>query len=99
MRVIEEFDSGGTGNTVSILRSTIAEQKGVDVEGLLTANEISLSGVDSLVSLSILRALRESKGLTVLRHSALENMSLDDLEEALMPLSEAPPPNDAPARP
>lgn len=80
-RIIEGFDSGGAGNTVFILLSTIAEQIGIDVDGLLTANERSLSGVNSLVSLSILRALRESTGLTVLRNSTLEKMSLDDLEK------------------
>lgn len=46
---------------------------------------ISLSRVASLMSLSILRHLRERTGLTVLRDSTSENISLENLVKALVP--------------
>ena len=47
---------------------------------------LSLSGVDSLMSLSILRVLQERMAPTILRDFISENMSLEDLEIALVPL-------------
>lgn len=72
-------------NTISILRSTIAEQIGVEVEELLAADDLSEFGVDSLMSLSILGALREKTGFKISRDAISENMSLLELEKKLIP--------------
>ena len=56
-RIDRGFDPVVADNTVSILRSTIAERICIGVEELLAAANISLSGGNSLMSFSILRAL------------------------------------------
>ena len=76
-------------DTISIVRSAIAELIGIEVEELLAANDLSSFGVDSLMSLSILGALREKIGLTIRRDVISENMSLGDLEKTLSPSSPA----------
>ena len=96
---IEGSEPVVAGDTTSILRSTVAEQIGIEVEELLAADDLSAFGIDSLMSLSILGALREKTGLTVPRDAISENMSLEDLEKALVPSSETPPPKKAPAKP
>lgn len=77
-------------DTISIVRSTIAEQIGIEVEELLATDDLSSFGVDSLMSLSILGALREKTGLTIHRDVISENTSLGDLEKTLSPSSPAP---------
>ena len=70
-------------DTVAILRSTIAEQIGVEVEELLATEDLSTLGVDSLMSLSILGALHEKAGLSVPSEAIEGNFSLSSIEKAL----------------
>ena len=96
---IEDSEPAVGGDTISILRSTIAEQIGIEVEELLAADDLSAFGVDSLMSLSILGALREKTGLTIPRDANSENMSLGDLERTLSPSPAAPVKTARPAKP
>ena len=82
-------------DTISIIRSTIAEQIGIEVEELLAADDFTEFGVDSLMSLSILGALREKTGLTIPRDAISEDVSMSDLERTLSPSSAAPSPSKA----
>ena len=69
--------------TVSMLRTAIAEEIGVEVEELLTNEDLSTLGVDSLMSLSILGALREKVGLSVPPEVIEGHFSLAGIEKAL----------------
>lgn len=82
-------------DTISIIRSTVAEQIGIEVEELLAADDLTEFGVDSLMSLSILGALREKTGLTIPRDAISEDMSMSDFEKTLGPSSAAPSPSKA----
>ncbi len=66
---IEESEPVVAGGTLSIPRSTIAEQIGIEVEELLAADDLSAFGLDSLMDLSILGALRKKTGLAIPRDS------------------------------
>ncbi|KAK4694497.1 hypothetical protein P7C71_g3101, partial [Lecanoromycetidae sp. Uapishka_2] len=84
---LEDPEPAIADDTISIIRSTIAEQIGIEVEELLAANDFTEFGVDSLMSLSILGALREKTGLTIPRDAISEDMSMSNLEKTLVPSS------------
>ncbi|KAF4632140.1 hypothetical protein G7Y89_g5985 [Cudoniella acicularis] len=63
--VVEDLDlnSGGNQDLVHIIRSTIASEMGVELEEITDNTDLATMGMDSLMSLSILGALREKTGL------------------------------------
>ena len=69
--------------TVSRLRTTIAEEIGVEVEDLLANEDLSTLGVDSLMCLSILGALRDKVSLSVPPEVIEGHFSLASIEKAL----------------
>ncbi|KAL9119419.1 MAG: hypothetical protein Q9187_004027 [Circinaria calcarea] len=73
----------------SVLRSTIAEQIGVEVEELLAAEDLSTLGVDSLLSLSIIDALRDRLEITIPQSAITGEFSMTGIEKALNLSSEA----------
>jgi len=88
-----ELNQGATSATadmIETLHTTLAEQIGVDVDELLSTDDLSALGVDSLMSLSIVAALREKLGITVPSDMLSENTSLKVIKEALN-LMPAPP--------
>ena len=87
---LEDPEPAVVDETISIIRSTIAEQIGIEVEELLAADDFTEFGVDSLMSLSILGALREKTGLTIPRDAISEDVSMSSLEKTLIPSSAAP---------
>ena len=91
-------ESAGDG-TVIVMRETVAELIGVDVEELMAAEDITELGVDSLMSLSILGALREKLGIDIPSSLLQENPSMPAIEKAmgLAPESKPEPPKSQPA--
>jgi iron transport multicopper oxidase len=67
----------------SVLRSTIAEQIGIEVEELLAAEDLSSLGVDSLLSLSILGALRDRLEINIPPSAIIGGSSMSVLEKTL----------------
>jgi iterative type I PKS product template protein len=78
-------DSSNSGNEglQAIVRQTIADEMGVDVEEIQAAPDLANLGMDSLMSLSILGTLREKTGLTIPSDLFVANPSLKDVERAL----------------
>ena len=89
---IEKSEPVIVDDTISILRSTMAEQIGVEIEELQAADDLATLGVDSLMGLSILGALREKTGLSIPNDAISSNMSLAGIEKTIAPQS-------APAKP
>ncbi|RFU35771.1 hypothetical protein B7463_g566, partial [Scytalidium lignicola] len=81
--VEEESDFG------NILRTTIAEEMGIELSELLKVPDLSSLGMDSLMALSILGSLREQTGLELPGDTFLVNASLQELEESLNPIPKA----------
>lgn len=74
---------GGDGELQATIRSTIAAEMGVEVDEIVAAPDLANLGMDSLMSLSILGALREKTGLTIPSDLFVSNPSLKDVERAL----------------
>lgn len=72
-----------TADMIEILHTTLAEQIGVDVDELLSVDDLSTLGVDSLMSLSIVAALREKLGIDIPSDMLAENSSLKGIKGAL----------------
>lgn len=68
---------------VRIIRSTIAEEMGVDLEEITDNTDLATMGMDSLMSLSILGSLREKTGLTLSSELLVENTSVEKIETSL----------------
>ena len=66
-----------------ILRTTIAEAMGVEVDEIVAAPDLASMGMDSLMSLTILGTLRERTGLEISSELFAENGSLVAVEKAL----------------
>ena len=75
--------SAGTDGLQAIVRETIASEMGVDVDEVQAAPDLANLGMDSLMSLSILGALREKTGLNIPSDLFVANPSLKDVERAL----------------
>jgi iterative type I PKS product template protein len=75
--------SGADSDLVHIIRSTIAEEMGVELEEISDNTDLSSMGMDSLMSLSILGALREKTGLTMHSDLLVENTSIEMIETSL----------------
>lgn len=68
---------------VQIIRTTIAEEMGVELEEITDNTDLATMGMDSLMSLSILGALREKTGLTLNSELLVENTSVEKIETTL----------------
>jgi iterative type I PKS product template protein len=81
--VIQDLGETGDSDLVHIIRSTIAEEMGVELEEISDNTDLSTMGMDSLMSLSILGALREKTGLTMHSDLLVENTSIEMIENSL----------------
>ncbi|TGO36632.1 hypothetical protein BHYA_0119g00220 [Botrytis hyacinthi] len=68
---------------IQIIRSTIAEEMGVEIEEITDNTDLATMGMDSLMSLSILGALREKTGLNLSSELLVENTSVEKIETTL----------------
>jgi iterative type I PKS product template protein len=95
-----ELPSGDNSEDMrTVVRETIANEMGVDVDEILAAPDLANLGMDSLMSLSILGTLREKTGLNIPSDLFVSNPSLKAVERALgiAPAPKAvPAPNKAP---
>lgn len=73
----------GNKNIVQIIRSTIADEMGVEIEEISDNTDLSTMGMDSLMSLSILGALREKTGLTMHSNLLVDNTCVEKIETSL----------------
>lgn len=76
-------NSAVDSDLVRIIRSTIAEEMGVELEEISDNTDLSTMGMDSLMSLSILGALREKTDLTINSDLLVNNTSIDMIETSL----------------
>lgn len=81
--VAEPATIAANGDMIEALHATLAEQIGIDVEELVATDDLSALGVDSLMSLSIVAALREKMGISVPQDMLVENTSLKGIKAAL----------------
>ncbi|KUJ11557.1 polyketide synthase [Mollisia scopiformis] len=78
------IDEPCTNNAmVDVLHAVIAEEVGVDVEELIAIDDLSSLGVDSLMSLTIVAALREKLGMDIPSSLLEECTSLKSMKESL----------------
>ena len=84
-------------DTIGRVRAIIAELIGIDVDELVETDDLASLGVDSLMNLSILGAIREQVGLTVPADAISGNPSLKALEETISPSSRKPAKEKAPS--
>jgi len=68
---------------VHTIRSIIAQEMGVDIEEISDNTDLSTMGMDSLMSLSILGALREQTGLKMHPDLLVDNTSIEKIELSL----------------
>ncbi|KAH0558765.1 Type I Iterative PKS, partial [Trichoglossum hirsutum] len=71
--------------TSSIVRTIIAGEMGVGIEELAGSTNLASMGMDSLMSLAILGALREKMGLSLPSSFLTDHACLEDIERALNP--------------
>lgn len=65
------------------LRSIIAEEMGMAIEEIADTTDLSTIGMDSLMSLTILGALREKTSLSVSPTLFVDNRSIEDIRRSL----------------
>lgn len=87
-----ESASSDNEDIIQIIRETIAEEMGVDLEEITGNTDLATMGMDSLMSLSILGALRERTGLTLSSDLLVENTCIDKIERSLGLRVVKPPP-------
>jgi iterative type I PKS product template protein len=68
---------------VSLARTIIAQEMGVTVEEITDKADLSEMGMDSLMSLTILGALREATGIDIASTFLVTNPCIEDIENAL----------------
>merc|ERR1711881_383322 len=66
-----------------IIRTTIAEEMGVDIEEIADTVDLSTLGMDSLMSLSILGRLREKTDMSLPADLLTVNQSIRDIKRSL----------------
>lgn len=66
-----------------VVRETISRDMSVEISELLATDDLASLGLDSLMSLTILGALRETIGLSLPATFLLENSSIQSIEESL----------------
>ncbi|KAF2096514.1 polyketide synthase PksA [Rhizodiscina lignyota] len=67
----------------SVARRVVAEEMGVDVSEITDKAELSEMGMDSLMSLTILGALREQTGIDLPSEFLITNNTIEEIENAL----------------
>ena len=67
----------------AIIRDTICSEMEIDLSDLMSTNDLGAIGMDSLMSLSILGALREKTGLSLSSTFLTENPSIVSIEKTL----------------
>ncbi|EKD13976.1 polyketide synthase [Drepanopeziza brunnea f. sp. 'multigermtubi' MB_m1] len=80
---LNENDESEESDLIHTIRSTIAEEMGVELEEITDNTDLATMGMDSLMSLSILGALREKTGLTMNSDLLVSNTSIDMIETSL----------------
>lgn len=82
--VIDEYtEDSDDESTKRIIRTIIASEMGMDLEEISGNTDLTQIGMDSLMSLTILGALRETTGLSLHSEFLLENNSINDIEMKL----------------
>ena len=71
------------GDTLTLLRSTVAEELGVGLEDLDESSDLASMGMDSLMSLSVLGKLRESSGVDLPSDFFAQNSTFGHIEKAI----------------
>lgn len=66
-----------------VVRETISREMSMEISELLATDDLASLGLDSLMSLTILGALRETIGLSLPATFLLENNSIQAIEESL----------------
>lgn len=67
----------------SVARKIVAEEMGVSIEEITDKADLSEMGMDSLMSLTILGALREATGIDLPSTFLVTNATIEDIENAL----------------
>lgn len=67
----------------SIAREVVAEEMGIDMSELTDKLDLADTGMDSLMSLTVLSALRERTGADLPSSFLVENNTIEDIEKAL----------------
>lgn len=77
-----------------LIRETISCEMGVEVAEVVAATDLAALGMDSLMSLSILGALREKTGMSLSSTLLLENLNIKAIEKTLQigPIEDIPKP-------
>ncbi|MCJ1378214.1 hypothetical protein MMC17_001311 [Xylographa soralifera] len=65
------------------IRTTIADEMGVDLDEVSTIVDLTSMGMDSLMSLSILAGLREKTGLSLPSNLLYDCLTIDDIERKI----------------
>lgn len=76
-------ETGKGSEVTEIIRTTIAAEMGCDVEEIFDDADLASLGMDSLMSLTVLGAIRESTGLTMPADLLTVNKSIREIEAAL----------------
>jgi thioesterase domain-containing protein/acyl carrier protein len=75
--------TGTISGSVSLARSIIASEMGVDTSEITDKADLAELGMDSLMSLSILGALREQTGIDLPSTFLVTNATIEEIEDAL----------------
>lgn len=78
-------------DAISIIRATLAEQMDIEIAELTETLDLSTIGMDSLMALTVLGALRESTGREYEPSLFAENTTIAALRNALCPAEKAKP--------
>jgi iterative type I PKS product template protein len=81
--MVEDSYTPENEDLVRIIRSTIAEEMGVELEEISDNTDLATMGMDSLMSLSILGALREKTGLSMQSDLLVHNTCVEKIETSL----------------
>lgn len=85
---------GDESSVIADLRSIIAEEMGMGIEEIADTTDLSTMGMDSLMSLTILGALREKTSLSFSPTLFVDNRSIEDIRTSLA-LNSQPAPQSA----
>jgi iterative type I PKS product template protein len=79
----KDTDDNVADGEVSLARKIVAEEMGVDVSEITDKLDLSEMGMDSLMSLTILGALREQTGVDLPSTFLVTNVTIEDIENEL----------------
>ena len=78
-----QVDGEDEEGLITVIRSTIANEMGIDIEEIADTTDLSTIGMDSLMSLTILGTLREQTSLQLDPTLLADNPSIRDIKKAL----------------